>query len=68
MIKIIGGSAVERDIQEQTDKFFKCLSCGHVTKVTADPPTCERCRTGAGIVSEVPSPGPSATAANRKHY
>jgi hypothetical protein len=51
-IAIIGGGSVESDDQQQSERIFNCLKCGHITQVVADPPRCERCNTGAGIVSE----------------
>ena len=52
---------MENNGQIQTDRFFKCLKCGHVTKVSKDPPKCERCNTGSGVISEISSQVPSAT-------
>jgi hypothetical protein len=43
---------VDNNDRQQSDRNFNCLKCGHVTQVVKDPPRCERCNTGAGIVSE----------------
>jgi hypothetical protein len=30
--------------------YFDCMRCGHVSLVSAEPPKCPKCGSGAGVI------------------
>jgi len=37
-------------------EYFECMRCGHTSSVTAKPPKCPKCGSGAGVIVTRASP------------